>query len=209
MSRAPTARRQCRRGRLRRRSGHATLHQRITAVRLFYDYLMEEGLRSTNPVGRPLHSARVLAAPETRTDPRFTKLPWIRTTSSGKPYLMRPVRIISESHDAGVVLRCSSQKEELCGLKTSISTCPPDDHHPAETPRPSRTSGSVFAGHGRSVRRVPGRRRELSGSAVLCFCPNRAAMRTADLEMDWSRWSKDLGPRNVRSSLRTPPGTCA
>ena len=31
---------------------NATLQQRITVVRLFYDYLMEEGLRQDNPVGR-------------------------------------------------------------------------------------------------------------------------------------------------------------
>ena len=31
---------------------NATLQQRLTAVRLFYDYLTEEGLRETNPVGR-------------------------------------------------------------------------------------------------------------------------------------------------------------
>ncbi len=31
---------------------NATLQQRLTAVRLFYDYLVEEGLRSDNPVGR-------------------------------------------------------------------------------------------------------------------------------------------------------------
>src|SRR5689334_1601224 len=31
---------------------NATLQQRITAVRLFYDFVIEEGLRSTNPVGR-------------------------------------------------------------------------------------------------------------------------------------------------------------
>lgn len=31
---------------------NATLQQRITAVRLLYDYVMEEGLRSNNPVGR-------------------------------------------------------------------------------------------------------------------------------------------------------------
>jgi site-specific recombinase XerD len=31
---------------------NATLQQRITAIRLFYDHLMEEGLRSINPVGR-------------------------------------------------------------------------------------------------------------------------------------------------------------
>ncbi len=31
---------------------NATLQQRLTAVRLFYDYLMEEGIREDNPVGR-------------------------------------------------------------------------------------------------------------------------------------------------------------
>jgi hypothetical protein len=31
---------------------NATLLQRLVAVRLWYDYLMEEGLRETNPVGR-------------------------------------------------------------------------------------------------------------------------------------------------------------
>ena len=31
---------------------NATPQQRLTAVRLFYDYLTEEGLRETNPVGR-------------------------------------------------------------------------------------------------------------------------------------------------------------
>ena len=45
---------------------NATLQQRITAVRLFYDYLMEEGLRSTNPVGRGrTPPARASVAPET------------------------------------------------------------------------------------------------------------------------------------------------
>ena len=31
---------------------NATVQQRLTAVRLFYDHLVEEGLRDTNPVGR-------------------------------------------------------------------------------------------------------------------------------------------------------------
>src|SRR6266540_5903645 len=31
---------------------NATMQQRLTAIRLFYDYLIEEGLRSDNPVGR-------------------------------------------------------------------------------------------------------------------------------------------------------------
>ena len=36
----------------RPRLSNATVQQRLTAVRLFYDYLVEEGLRDTNPVGR-------------------------------------------------------------------------------------------------------------------------------------------------------------
>ena len=31
---------------------NATVQQRLTAVRLFYDHLVEDGLRDTNPVGR-------------------------------------------------------------------------------------------------------------------------------------------------------------
>jgi integrase/recombinase XerD len=31
---------------------NATLRQRLVAVRLFYDYLVEEGVRESNPVGR-------------------------------------------------------------------------------------------------------------------------------------------------------------
>ncbi|HLU11980.1 MAG TPA: site-specific integrase [Oceanobacillus sp.] len=31
---------------------NATMQQRLTAVRLFYDYLVEEGIREKNPVGR-------------------------------------------------------------------------------------------------------------------------------------------------------------
>jgi integrase/recombinase XerD len=33
-----------------------TMQQRLTAVRLFYDYLMEIGERDTNPVGRGRHA---------------------------------------------------------------------------------------------------------------------------------------------------------
>lgn len=36
---------------------NATLQQRLTAIRLYYDYLVEEGLRADNPGWpRPLHS---------------------------------------------------------------------------------------------------------------------------------------------------------
>jgi integrase/recombinase XerD len=59
---------------------NATLQQRLVPVRLFYDFLMEEGLRESNPVGRGSytpgrrfgggHGSRPLV-------PRMVKLPWI------------------------------------------------------------------------------------------------------------------------------------
>ena len=63
------------------RSGmaNATIRLRLTAVRLFYDHLIEEGLRGDNPVGRGRYTQgggfggvrpRALV-------PRFTALPWI------------------------------------------------------------------------------------------------------------------------------------
>src|SRR5688500_9807062 len=56
---------------------NATLQQRITAVRLFYDYLMEEGQRSTNPVGRGRYTPGkgFAGARDRGLIPRFTKLP--------------------------------------------------------------------------------------------------------------------------------------
>src|SRR5437764_932703 len=59
---------------------NATLQQRLVPVRLFYDFLGEEGLRESNPVGRGSytpgsrfgggHGSRPLV-------PRMVRLPWI------------------------------------------------------------------------------------------------------------------------------------
>jgi hypothetical protein len=59
---------------------NATLQQRLVPVRLFYDFLIEEGIRESNPVGRGRYTrggrsgagggARALV-------PRLVKLPWI------------------------------------------------------------------------------------------------------------------------------------
>jgi integrase/recombinase XerD len=62
---------------------NATLQLRITAVRLFYDFLMEEGMRSTNPVGRGRYTPRngFASKRERGLLPRFHKLPWIPNDS--------------------------------------------------------------------------------------------------------------------------------
>jgi len=59
---------------------NATLQQRLVAVRLFYDFLIEEGLRDSNPVGRGRYTpGRRAQAPGGQRGlvPRLTKLPWI------------------------------------------------------------------------------------------------------------------------------------
>ncbi len=100
---------------------NATLQQRLTVVRLFYDFLMEEGLRSDNPVGRGRytpgkgfggHRDRALI-------PRYRKLPWIPTDEEWHALLEaareEPLRnrvMLAFAYDAAL------RREELCSLAT-------------------------------------------------------------------------------------------
>lgn len=57
---------------------YATLQQRVVAVRLFYDFLVEEGLRESNPVGRGRYAAGRAAGDQARAlVPRVVKLPGV------------------------------------------------------------------------------------------------------------------------------------
>src|SRR6266536_870968 len=58
---------------------NATIQQRLVAVRLFYDYLVEEGQRDLNPVGRGRYTAGkgFGGKREKGLVPHYTKLPWI------------------------------------------------------------------------------------------------------------------------------------
>jgi integrase/recombinase XerD len=59
---------------------NATIQQRIVPVRLFYDFLMEEGRRGSNPVGRGRYTpGRRRSGQQRGLVPRLTKLPWIPT----------------------------------------------------------------------------------------------------------------------------------
>src|SRR6478752_3882725 len=61
---------------------NATLQQRMVPVRLFYDFLVEEGVRESNPVGRGRYTSRSRGGGHQRgLIPRLTKLPWIPTES--------------------------------------------------------------------------------------------------------------------------------
>jgi site-specific recombinase XerD len=58
---------------------NATLQQRLVAVRLFYDHLVEEGKRETNPVGRGRYTPGRAVGGQRGLIPRLSKLPWIPT----------------------------------------------------------------------------------------------------------------------------------
>lgn len=66
---------------------NATMQQRLTAIRLFYDYLIEEGRRTSNPVGRAgTHLDDVSAVPGSVVSSRAIRsFPGFPTTNSGGP----------------------------------------------------------------------------------------------------------------------------
>lgn len=100
---------------------NATLQQRLVPVRLFYDFLVEEGERASNPVGRgrympgrgfPVGGRRGLV-------PRMEKLPWVPTEQQWADVLAvfgnEPVRnrvMLALAYDAAL------RREELCSLRT-------------------------------------------------------------------------------------------
>ena len=97
---------------------NATLQLRVTVVRLFYDFLVEEQVRERNPVARGYRSAdgrsgrRGLVA---RLDP----LPWIPTDAKWRAILvvtagesLRNRLMLALAYDAAL------RREELCLLET-------------------------------------------------------------------------------------------
>jgi len=101
---------------------NATLHQRLTAIRLWYDYLVEEGLRETNPVGRGRYTPgrMVYGKQERGLIPRLRKLPWIPDEEQWKSVIgatreesVRNRVMLALAYDAAL------RREELCSLFTS------------------------------------------------------------------------------------------
>ncbi|MFN8475528.1 MAG: tyrosine-type recombinase/integrase [Anaerolineae bacterium] len=98
---------------------NATLRQRLTAVRLYYDYLLEEGQRTTNPVGRGKYtpSTGFAGHRDLPLIPHYRKLPWIPTDEQWRAILeaarSEPIRnrvMLALAYDAGL------RREELCAL---------------------------------------------------------------------------------------------
>jgi integrase/recombinase XerD len=99
---------------------NATLQQRLVPVRLFYDFLMEEGLRESNPVGRGRYTpGRRFGGQQRGLVPRLAKLPWIPSEQQWLDVLRvaagEPVRnrvMLALAYDAAL------RREELCSLRT-------------------------------------------------------------------------------------------
>ncbi len=99
---------------------NATLQQRLVPVRLFYDFLVEEGLRDSNPVGRGRYGARHGSGYGGRAlVPRLEKLPWVPTDQQWLDVLAvfrdEPLRnrlMLALAYDAAL------RREELCSLRS-------------------------------------------------------------------------------------------
>jgi integrase/recombinase XerD len=100
---------------------NATLQQRLVAVRLFYDYLVEECICPTNPVGRGRYTVGRGFGGERHRGliPQFTALPWIPTDAewclllqAARALPLRDRLMLALAYDAAL------RREELCALAT-------------------------------------------------------------------------------------------
>jgi integrase/recombinase XerD len=99
---------------------NATLQQRLVPVRLFYDFLIEEGVRESNPVGRGRYTPRNGFGSKRGLIPRLVKLPWIPNETEWAAILeaarggrVRDRLMLAMAYDAGL------RREELCLLTTA------------------------------------------------------------------------------------------
>jgi site-specific recombinase XerD len=71
-----------------------TILQRLTAVRLFYDFLMETGVRTTNPVGRGRYTpgSGFYGLRHRALVPRYQRPPWIPNGEQWQAFLEYTVR---------------------------------------------------------------------------------------------------------------------
>ena len=97
---------------------NATLQLRVTVVRLFYDFLVEERVRDRNPVGRG-YRASGGSGGRRGLVPRVSSLPWIPTDAQWRAVLevaagesLRNRLMLALAYDAAL------RREELCLLQT-------------------------------------------------------------------------------------------
>lgn len=181
---------------------NATIQQRLTSARLFYDFLIEERIRDDNPVGRGKYTPRSAYAARRGLIPRVRRLPWIPSDEDWGHFLevaahesARNRLMVALSYDAGL------RREELCLLATSdINPARRQLTIRAETTK-TRTSRVVpySASTGQLLVAYLAERRRLSGARGPLFLSesprNRAQPITA-----WT-WSKVVRSLALRADL--------
>ena len=157
---------------------NATVRLRLTAVRLFYDHLVEEGVRDRNPVRRGRYAVG-RGRGERGLIPVFnTRLPWIPTDEQWRALLAAAVEeslrnrlMIALAYDAGL------RREELCLLAS-------DDVDPAhrtlrvraETTKTRRGRVVPYSAAGALLHGYPVQHAVRSrASAARCWCRSRGA----------------------------------
>jgi integrase/recombinase XerD len=195
---------------------NSTLRSRLVAVRLFYDFLVEERAVDRNSVGRGRYGAgrahRGRGGGERGLVPVFTRLPWIPTDEQWRAILevaaagsLRNRLMLALAYDAGL------RREELCLLET-------DDIDPAhrmlrvraETTKTraervvpySATAGVLlgrYLAHRRSITRARG---------ALLVSESRRNRGEPITPWTWSKVVRKLALATCRRSARTRCGTC-
>jgi site-specific recombinase XerD len=183
---------------------NATLHQKLTAIRLYFDYLVEEGLRTSNPVGRGRYTpGRPFARSYERgLIPRFHRLPWIPNEEQWKAIVEvvkgQPLRtrvMFALGYDAAL------RREELC--RVDISDIDPSHRLlriPAENTKNRRTrsvpfsrpTGELYATYLRA-------RRQLSRNPGALFVSESHRNPGSPLSI-WT-WSKAISSIATRSGV--------
>lgn len=102
---------------------NATMQLRLTAIRLFFDFLIEEGRRDTNPVGRGRYTAgKGLGSGKRERGllPRRKRVPWIPSEEEWR-------RLLTQARQDSIRNRCmlalaydaALRHEELCRLDSA------------------------------------------------------------------------------------------
>ena len=101
---------------------NATMQRRITVLRLYYDYLIEEAIRTTNPVGRGRYRPGTGFGGQRDRGliPHYQKLPWIPNEDQWQAIvqavLQEPIRnrfMFALAYDTAM------RREELCTLDST------------------------------------------------------------------------------------------
>jgi integrase/recombinase XerD len=98
---------------------NASIRHRLTVVRLFFDYLVEEGLRISNPVSRGQRGSLSGGAGRRGLIAVERRIPWIPSDDAWRAVLAIAKRGSARNRlMLALAYDCALRREELCALRT-------------------------------------------------------------------------------------------